>query len=497
MLVAFVASISACSSGQSNLDADSGTEGQCLIVPGGDLGHPDREQRNYVEGGGFESPAGDWVIDGQGVTVSSEQAQQGSASMHFKLSTGAATLRQKLYFVKGFNYTFSAWFRGAAKAISARVIPVTHNQLDDDGAIVLPVKISNPSPLSDWTDFSISKDISSNPTYYQLEIVVNAPADVYLDEVSMTAQVYQTATVPAAAVEPLRLYWLIHIEDPESVKEDEATFTAKATVFEELARLFHKHGATLVIQPELAILQGSEEFDKDFVKRLTENYGVTWSTHTHGPKGPDPTMDDVIAYVKERQDALEKLDSGPVTDHNGNFDQAELGRLSEIGFTTLSAYKYQYTQFPALGYYLNPWRPASLSPLENEAGWAVHQRNGSLVFMPSTGTSVLRVKSQTYELVERYLTSALSKVVAGQINSYAFVDHVDHFQSLTGKNIAEYVAGAEFQADLAAYDEVLGELIGPLVDSGHVRWSTIAKINAAYESWEADSCPKEEPSTSE
>ncbi len=120
-----------CSSGQTNLyPLDAGAD-QCPTLPGGDLGHPERESRNYVDGGGFESDSDAWVINGAGVSVSSEQAHQGSSSLRFQLSSGTTTLTQKLYFVKGFSYTFSAWIRGEASSISARAIPVQNNQLNE------------------------------------------------------------------------------------------------------------------------------------------------------------------------------------------------------------------------------------------------------------------------------------------------------------------------------------------------------------------------------
>ncbi len=111
------------------------------------------------------------------------------------------------------------------------------------------------------------------------------------------------------------------------------------------------------------------------------------------------------------------------------------------------------------------------------------------MFVPGTGVSVLRYKFQLWDYTERYLTSALSKVRANHVNAYSFVDHIDHFYSYTGKSASEYVDSDEFQTDLDYYDEVLGELIAPLVASGHVAWSTNDEIRNAFVEWENTNCP--------
>jgi len=462
----------------------------CTLSPGGEIGHPLRETLEYVEGGGFESPTPAWEIDfpaGTGQAFPSEdEAFSGTKSMHVVAQEGdTVRLVQRIYFVKGFTFGLSLQVKGGGQ-VAAAVMPYSAQGPSPDQAVM----VDGGGAFPDWTALTADQDVTKNAEYWQVEILITGPADIYIDHISFSAQVYAKVPVPPTPAAPLQLAWLIHIEDPESLVTSESAFTSKALVFEELAKIFHAHGARLVIQPEITILQGAELYDPTWVQRLTDLYGVTWSTHTHGPAGPDVTMDDVIAYTLERKELMESLGSGPVTDHNGNFDMPDLDTLSTVGFTTLSAYKNKYKQFPADGYYLSPWRPSDVDPMEDEPGWSIHDPAGGLVFIPGTGSSVTRYKFQLYDLVERYLTAAISKVDETKVNAYSFVDHVDHFYSLEGLPLNQYLETDEFQEHLAAYEQLFTDLIDPLVASGHVQWATTEDIRQTFEAWEAINCPK-------
>ncbi len=238
------------------------------------------------------------------------------------------------------------------------------------------------------------------------------------------------------------------------------------------------------------MILGASMYDTSFVARLTQQYDVTWSTHTHGPQGANVTMADLIAYTMERKNNIEAAgSSGPVTDHNGNFDMPDLDQLASVGFATLSADKVSATQFPPNGYYLNPWCPSDVSPHTNETAWVLHDRFGDLIFIPGTGSSVIRYKFQLRDMTERYLTSALASVQPGQINAYTMVDYVDHFFSTNNLSAKQYIRSPEFQQDLDYYDELFKCFITPLVQSNYIIWATIPDIQAHFEAWECTNCP--------
>ncbi len=460
---------------------------QCAGTPGGALTPPATEVVDYVEDGGFENAGLAWTFsgDGQG-SITSDLAQSGASSFHVIVPPGGnVSLVQTVEFVKGFDYTLGFQIQGSLEGSLLATL--------DSGAAARP-ELSLPTAPEiwpDWTAQSITGDISKNQEGgFAVRFDVGGPADLYLDDVTVTADVFQQVAVSTVPAAPLYLLWHIHIENPSQLEDSEEYFRAKAKVFEELAKIFDLHGATLNIQPELPIFTGAATWDPTWAQRLTDGYGVAWSTHTHGPTNPDPTIDDVLAYVDERQQIMEEASAGPVTDHNGNFDQADLGALAELGFATLSACKIAETQRAPEGYYLNPWRPSVAVVGDDEASWAVHDRGGSLVFIPGTGSSVVRVKSQQEGLVERYLTAAMSKVDPGQINAYGFVDHVDHLFSRQGLPVAEYVESQEFQADLYAYEVMFDEVIDPLVASGHVVWASPDEVRVAFEAWEDEVCPR-------
>jgi hypothetical protein len=472
---------------------DSGLDA-CSVVPGGDIGHPVKEPVYFIKDDSFEEGGADWTITFDETLASAalgpDAAETGSVGLHVVIpGEGTVKLRQEVHFLKGFPYAFAFDVKGHAAQVVGAVVP-----RDNQGRLDLEelISVSSKGSFASWTEITKVQNVTDNAHNWTVELEIDGPADIFIDDITLTTDLYAVAEYPAQPAEPLYMNFVIHVENQDQFVDSESYFSARARVLEDLARIFHQHGARLVIQPELPIIEGSRLYEPGWVSRLTNEYGVTWSTHTHGPEGDDITMDDVIAYVMERVDAMETMGTGPISDHNGNFRLDDLDQLSEHGFQTLSAYKERDLQAPPAGYFISPWRPTRISPYTDETVWSTHDRGSGLVFIPGSGVSITRYKPHLVPMVQRYVTAALSKVQAGQVNAYSIVDHIDHFYSHEGTLTEKYVYSDEYAEHIQAYEDMFDQLLDPLVASGHIRWATNQEIHQDFEAWEAVYCPREQ-----
>lgn len=61
---------------------------------------------------------------------------------------------------------------------------------------------------------------------------------------------------------------------------------------------------------------------------------------------------------------------------------------------------------------------------------------------------------------------------------------MDSFSPKDGSSLEEYMASAQYQKDLNAYDGLLGEVLDPLVRRGFVVWATPSRMREAFEATE-------------
>ncbi|MBT3223655.1 MAG: hypothetical protein HN348_31675, partial [Proteobacteria bacterium] len=308
---------------------------------------------------------------------------------------------------------------------------------------------------------------------------------------------------------------LIHIEDPESVVTSEEFFRRKTAVFEELAKTLHGHGGFLTIQPELEWITGANAFMPGVPSQLVKDYNVVYSTHTHGPVcvdeqtgipygnkacsrhpewSPHITDDDVVTYIADRVDAIEAAANTTVTDHNGQWDWANFYLVEQAGIKTVAAYKYEQRSFDTL--ITNPWRPAQTPPKTDAEGYFVHDPDGPVIFLPGVGQSVSKYDERIDEEVSRYMAQYIALADPDRVNTLYIVTHVDHFYSLNGQSPSHYIKynaangdmalSPEFESHLAYWDDLLTDLVDPLVAGGYVQWASLPEMGEAYEEWEAN-----------
>jgi peptidoglycan/xylan/chitin deacetylase (PgdA/CDA1 family) len=340
----------------------------------------------------------------------------------------------------------------------------------------------------DWTTFHLDTAFTGNIDEAQFQVIVQGPGTVWIDDFSVAVHWPKIVEIPKRPVAPLLVMVLMHSETPQAYIRNRDYFRADAMKYEEMAKMLQRYGARLVAQPERELWLGAKRYDPDFIRRLHERYGVSFSAHTHGPNPRmNPSRQDVLNYIKLRKEELETMGAGPVTDLNGNFDQPDWDIFADVGIRTMTAYKNVRTQMGQMAmehYYLHPWRPAG-SPYQGEEKWATHRPECRVVYLPGAGAVHTRHHERFAELMERHLRVALSRVRADRINVFYFVEHVGRFvPRKPGVTPWQYVNSQAFRDDLEQHEKLYRDFLAPLVKSGHVRFVVPSEICDMFEEWE-------------
>jgi hypothetical protein len=320
--------------------------------------------------------------------------------------------------------------------------------------------------------------------------------------------------VPVEPLAPVHFSFLIHIEDPSALQASEEYFQHQTAIFRELARILHEHGGFLTIQPEQDWAQGAEAgFAPGLLAELARDYGVMYSTHTHGPNCIDPqgiprsasdcganrdwdrntSSDDVVTYVRNLRDLLSQASGLPVTDHNGNFDFSESSRFAEIPMLTWSAYKDKTTQLTYDRLIINPWRPTQVDAVADVESFLGHDPETQIVYIPGWGQSITRHHDRLQTKLAPMLSQVIYYADPSRVNTFYGLTHVGHFYSRTGdRNYVSYdqhtgqvTYSDEFLRHLQYYDDMLTELIDPLVEAGYLQWSSLPEMGELFVEWEA------------
>lgn len=339
----------------------------------------------------------------------------------------------------------------------------------------------------DWTALSLDTTFKANFDEAQFQVVVRGPGTVWIDDVSVKTHLPKIVDVPEKPVAPLYVMTMMHSETPRAYITNRDYFRADAMKYEEMAKMLHRHGARLVIQPERELWLGAKQYDPDFLRRLHEEYGVSFSVHTHGPDPNTSTDEDVLDYIRLRKEEMEAMGAGPVTDTNGNFEREDWGIFARIGMRTVTSYKHPPTQLGLMAmqhYYLHPWRPGG-SPFQSEEQFAQHNPDCDVVFLPGVGADHTRNHELFADLIERHLRTALSRVRADRVNVTYFVEHVGRFVPEGRRQSPwEYVNSQAFRDDLEKHEKLYRDFLAPLVQSGHVRYVVPSEVCDLFEAWE-------------
>lgn len=498
------------------------------------------EYMNVLEDGGFENgsqevrvapdfvPAEDELIT---IQRSASAARTGNFGYHVSAGIGEkGEFSVKALLDKAEENRFGFWVKSVSGNARLRMVISYENTASLAGQPVLGNYVD---VGSDWQRIIFSDTKTDNFDVAWVGLMIEENTDIYIDDVSVSVPVWKMAdppapsavvggiAVPATPAAPVLFTFVIHIEDPQILLTDRAFFTRKTVIFEELAKIFHKHGGFLTIQPEIEWAKGAAAFDPDALKRLADLYHVKYSTHTHGPAckddggnlcgsaacsvlaNPDRTLTetDVVDYIDERIRYIETMSGTTVSDHNGNFDLINKDKLAAIGVKTLSAYKKKSTQQSYDYLITNPWRPANADAETNVDAFLVHDPDQPLIYLPGVGHNITRQHSRVEEKFKRIAGQFIRYADADRVSTMLLVCHEGAFSSKTGLPNDEYIIvdeqtwqvslSDEFKTHLACWDDMMTRSIDPLVDAGYLQWAGTADMAAAYASWE-ETCGEED-----
>jgi hypothetical protein len=494
------------------------------------------EWHDGLEDGGFEEgtacltlldPAGS--LTRASVVRSPEAAHSGLWGLKVAATAGQGiVLGLRTNVEKGEDVRFSLWARssGGAVAVPVRVLGVEKIGAAPITLYALPERFA---VGAEWTRLEFAIDNRRGLEYAILALDVGANMTLLIDDAMAEGTQWRMAArvdggrivggvnVPAEPVAPVHFAIVIHIEDPSLLQQQQAYFLQYTAIFTEMARILHEHGGFLTIQPEEDWAMGAQRFAPTALADLARDFGVVYSTHTHGPNCIDadgrprsvedcdrsdrlagwvPAVEDccdptVPVYVDNLQELLSSVSGTKVTDHNGNWEYTNPNALGAVGVETWSAFKNSQTQRTFDLLMNNPWRPSATSARDDPSEFLVHDPATQVVYIPGWGQSL----TQNLERVSARLAPMASQFIRfadpERVNTFYIVTHVGHFESDDG---AEYIHvdeasgrlaySAAFLRDLEYWDEALTDIVDPLVAGGYLRWTSLPEMGRLYVEWE-------------
>ena len=494
--------------------------------------------RDWVVDGGFEAGTEALVLldhpverlDAASVLRTQLAAHEGAWGLRATAGGGQGILLAiRSEIEKGEQTRCSFWVRSQRGEADLRVsvLGVEHGPTSE------PTTLYQPAPFvvsTAWTEIAFTFSNTRGVAYALLALDVGPNTILDVDEVAIEAEQWADApltrcsrtvggiTVPSVAVAPVHFNVLIHIEDPRIITQNEYYFREKTAVFTELARILHEHGGFLTIQPEEDWPMASLKFAPDTLSDLASEFGVVYSTHTHGPACEDdkgrlrsnqdcndcrtcPGWESVVTdsdpytpeYVGALRELLAEVSGTEVQDHNGNFHYENASALADVGISTWSAFKDHNTQSTFDQLFTNPWRPTMCDAIEQPELFQTHDANTQIIFVPGWGQAITRHPERLHERLAPMLSQVLRVADPDRVNSFYIVTHVDHYRADGDEDYitwdadsGQYLYGDAFLADLAEWETALSELIDPLVEEGYLKWTSLPEIGSMFEVWEAE-----------
>jgi hypothetical protein len=436
----------------------------------------------------------------------------------------------KTYVERGEPIRFSFWARspGGEITLQPKVYWVEGYEPNPD-LVYTPETAFTVGP--EWTQVSFTTSNTKGVRYALLTLELGPDTLLHIDDVAVELPIWRMAEyddpsrtvggipVPSEPAAPVHIAVLIHVEDPERLQTNEAFFQQKTAVFRELARTLHDHGGFLTIQPEEDWVLGANRFDPGLLQELAEQYGVIYSTHTHGPHCQDdegrlrslsdcnanPGWDQepndyespwVAEYVRNLHDTIVAAAGVPVTDHNGNWEFDQASALAEIPMLTWSAYKNHHDQSTYDLLINNPWRPTECDADQEIAKFVTHDPDTQIVYIPGWGQAITRHQERLLERMRPLVSQFIYYADPDRVNTFYIVTHIDQFQSRSAEDSENYIVydpatgtltySDEFEQDITYWDQMLSELIDPLVAEGYLQWTSLPGMGELYLEWEAN-----------
>lgn len=227
-----------------------------------------------------------------------EAARSGSMGVRVEADGNGGVFALRAKIDKGEDSRYTLW----ARSVGTPADVLIRAEGVKDYALNRTVQLLEGRPIAvrigtEWTEVGLqfANTTGLDHGLFVIELEPNTILDV--DDARMEAEHWKTPAipgptrsvggilVPAEPVAPIHFSVLMHIEDPPELTKNEDYFWEATAIFAGMAELLHDHGGFLTIQPEEDWPQASRFFsDGQTLADLSRDFGVVYSTHTHGPK---------------------------------------------------------------------------------------------------------------------------------------------------------------------------------------------------------------------
>jgi len=507
--------------------------------------------RDRLQDGGFETGMADYTDDARAGTPAAvierlanvDVKRNGTYGVLVETGQNGGVFALRAKIDKGEMTRYTLWARslGGPTDVQASVLGVKEYRVPDAQTLDDPVSVHL---AEEWTEVQFAFPTTTGLEFALFVINLRPNTRIAIDDARIEAEHWREpriagATrevggieVPAKPIAPIHFNVLMHIEDPKELLRSSEYFWEKTAVFSELARILHEHGGFLTIQPEEDWPQAAARFaGGNTLAELARDYGVAYSTHTHGPKclgcivmqGDDRVAQGACSeerrplsnvdcgecrdcetittdtdpytpvYVGNLRALLEEASGTTVSDHNGNWKYENLSALADVGIRTLSAFKQAETQSTFDVLFTNPWRPTHASAVDDPSTFFLHDPSTQVIFVPGWGQAITRHPEFVHERLAAMLAQVISRADADRVNTFYIVTHVGHFEPesdddyiVVDPKTGEASYGDAFLRDLAYWEETLTQLVEPLVEEGYIQWTSLPEIGELFVEWEAD-----------
>jgi len=158
----------------------------------------------------------------------------------------------------------------------------------------------------------------------------------------------------------------------------------------------------------------------------------------------------------------------------------------------MSGFKIKYSQRTYDRLINNPWRPGQGNALEDTENFLTHDPETNIVYIPGWGQALTRHPDRVSANIRPMLSQFIRFADPELVNSFYIVLHVSHFYSRAGdpnyisynETNGEISFSEEFNSHLQYWDDMLTEVVDPLVAEGYLKWTSIPEIGELYLTWE-------------
>ena len=255
-----------------------------------------------------------------------------------------------------------------------------------------------------------------------------------------------------------------------------------------IAGIVEQHGGKLTVQAQTPFTQVAIQSGETILADFEESgHEIALHFHEDAHLGKNSEQLPASTWAAVMAEEISLIKQAGATEirywSGGNLYPHLLEAAFQAGLDVMSDWKNPETQTTdksLIG--INPWRPAASPDGADVTGFARHDPDGKIIFLPEgdyprTDFASMRRAESTggdeayFEFLEASLYHSIESAQPDKVNVFHFTIHPGEFRGDTSQ-------------PYAVLDEFLTEVIDPLVQNGTVRWATFSQMADEYAAWE-------------